>query len=177
MFLCKIAVFALAASTLAFGAGCAAAGGEDSTQAEAAQGEDLKLPTPIANPDDEGTFQLYGTPHASPGAPCDVFTSLELTHEGARADLVADLHEAVTGVCKIAVPADARAYRLVLDSVECGSKTYTGTSPDGAHTVTLTDHRARYCRDAVPAEIVAVEHVPGAAARTLYSLDQESPQP
>jgi hypothetical protein len=171
MFLRKIAVFALAVSTLAFGAGCAAGeagAGEDESSSQA----DLKLQAPIANPDDEGSFHLYGTPHPSRDAQCDVFTSLDLAHEGARADLVASLHEAVAGICKIAVPADAREYRLVLDSVECGSKTYTGTSPDGAHTMTLTDHRARYCTDAIPAQIVAVEHVPGAAARTLYSLDQ-----
>jgi hypothetical protein len=171
MFLCKIATFALAASTLAFGVGCAAAGTADESSTGSA---DLTL----ANPSDEGVFQLYGTPHPTRDAQCDVFTALDLTHEGARADLVAKLHEAVSGVCNVAVPDDAREYRLVLESVECGSKTYTGAATGGGalHRITLTDHRARYCRDAVPAQIVAVENVPGADARTLYSLDDADAQ-
>lgn len=170
MFLCKIAAFTLAASTLVLGAGCAAAADSGADESSA---QDLKLPAQVANPDDEGTFRLYGSAHPARDAQCDVFTALDLAHDGGRAELVATLHSAVLGICKIAVPADAREYRLVLDSVECGSKTYTGTATVGGalHRITVTDHRARYCTDAVPAQIIAVENVPGAEARTLYSLD------
>ena len=54
---------------------------------------------------------------------------------------------------------NARSYRLKLTGTPCGSKVYTGTrtSKGVKHTVTVTDHRTRTCKDIVPARIVISE--------------------
>ena len=54
--------------------------------------------------------------------------------------------------------------------VECGSKIYKGSSSSD-RVVTVTDHRGRYCRDVVPAQIVVEEATAAARARTLLSED------
>jgi hypothetical protein len=169
MFLCKFAAFASVTAALAFTAGCAAETGPSSSSAE----EGLATEVGLANPADEGSFKLYASVHPERDPLCDVYTSLELTHVAMRGNLIADLHEAVEGGCRIAIPAEARQYRLVLANVDCGSHVYTGTTVvDGQQRdVTITDHRTRYCRDFVPAQVLVEEHPANGDARTLYSFD------
>jgi hypothetical protein len=149
--------------------GCAAASSADEQSSQAA----LSVGQAIGNPADEGSFQLYATPRATRDAHCDAFTALDLTHVGMQAGLIAELHEVVNGNCSIALLADPRTYRLILEKTECGSNVYRGSAAvDGtSRQITVTDHRSRYCRDFVPAEIVVEEGPLTGDKRALYSLD------
>ncbi len=119
-----------------------------------------------------GEFKLYAAPHATPSPSCDVYTSLTLT-----ADSHAKLVESLDGICDLFVAPNPREYRLRLAETSCGSKIYTGSIRRNGqrHTLRLTDHRARTCRDVVPAKIVVEEHPGLAFPRTRYSLDAPPP--
>jgi hypothetical protein len=163
----SIVAFASVSLLLSFATGCAAEASSSETGETSQTGE-----AALMNPNDEGSFKLYDEGSAGPDASCDLHTVLELEHPSAYAPLQAMLHEALDGVCKIAVNADERAYTLKLDHVDCGSKIYKGTSlAGGKRELTITDHRTRVCRDMVPAEIVVEETDLAARARTLFSYD------
>ena len=103
-----------------------------------------------------GTWKMYGEARHEPTPACDVHTVLDLDNKsGAHARL----REELTGTCKMMVVPNARSYRLALQSTPCGSKVYTGTrtSKGVKHTITVTDHRTRTCKDIVPARIVVSE--------------------
>jgi hypothetical protein len=150
---------------MALATGCAASSSEVTDASESR----ISVGQAIGNPDDEGTFRLYDSAEPQRDARCDVYTSLELTHLGMESGLVAQLHEAVDGGCRIALAADSREYRLVLDSTSCGSKIYKSTSGD--RQITITDHRARYCHDRLAAQVLVEEGPASGDKRTMYSLD------
>lgn len=127
--------------TLAFLLGaCSSPSADD----EPVLGEDAVVDSAVR----PGSFKLYGEPGVAPNPNCDVHTSLVL---GPRAVL----SEVVGGDCEIHVDPNERTYALHLDRTECGSRVYIGTS--GEREITLTDHRARICRDIPPAQIVVEE--------------------
>lgn len=164
MSLRSVALFASVSLLLSFATGCAAEATEEAASSDAA----------LMNPSNEGEFRLYdeGT---EPNPACDVHTVLELAHPSANAPLQATLHEAVTGLCKIAVDPVERVYTLKLDRVDCGSKVYAGISrKTGERLATITDHRTRTCRDLVPAQIIVEEIDATKTARTLLSQDSSA---
>lgn len=123
-----------------------------------------------------GTFKLYDKPRAVPYASCDVHTRLELGADASGSK--AKLEEAKAGSCALFVEANPRAYDLRLAESSCGSRIYTGsTSVNGASfSVKVTDHRARVCKDVVPAAIIVEESgpapgSPGPKTTTRYSTD------
>jgi hypothetical protein len=165
MFVRKIASFASVVALLALATGCAA---------EAASYEETAdTGSALIDPSTEGTFNLYEA-SAQPNATCDVHTVLELVHLSRDGELQARLHEAVEGVCEIFVIPDNRGYTLKLESTNCGSRIYKGTSTGGAHReITVTDHRDRFCRDIVtPAQIIVSESPVNGGARMLHSYDE-----
>jgi hypothetical protein len=172
MFLCKIfdlASFGLVASLGLMVGGCAA---ESESAGEASA--DL---TTFPNPSDEGSFEMYPTAHPDRAGHCEVYTTLELTHEGTPSVLVARLYPSVEGGCRIALPPDAREYRLTESNTSCGSKTFTGATADGSRHISITDNRARWCHDNTePQRIVLNERggLAGTAPVVLYSYDPES---
>lgn len=124
----------------------------------------------------EGKFKLYDEPQAEPNPMCDVHTSLTLSNrDGGRADL----DEVVGGDCEIYVPSNPRFYRLRDAGTECGSRIYAGSFRRGGETyaIRITDHRARACRDLVPALVVVEEtRVPqGASPVTTMSFSHDAP--
>ncbi|MBL8610568.1 MAG: hypothetical protein JNL38_24735 [Myxococcales bacterium] len=140
--------------------GCAADAGDDDVEDEGVSAEEA-LKTTVA----PGEWKLYTEARVTPSAFCDIHTVLSLDNDkGAHARLV----EAVSGNCKIAVFPNQRAYRLKLSGTSCGSKIYTGSRrADGKrHTITVTDHRTRTCKDIVPARIIVQED-----GVTKYSYD------
>lgn len=152
----------LVASTL--GVGCAAAAGaeDESASTEAA------LTTSIA----PGEYALYSEPGAQPRPSCDVHTALSLSSvDGARAAL----GEVVTGTCEIDVELQPREYTLRLEETSCGSKVFKGSVlvNDALRTITITDHRARSCRDQVPAQIIVEEADVAGRVQLRYSLDAQ----
>jgi hypothetical protein len=68
---------------------------------------------------------------------------------------------------RIADQLGERLYDLTEKRPECGSRHYVGTSQGvAAHVI---DHRARVCKDLVPAELIVVETLPDGSERTLYT--------
>lgn len=165
----KLVSSAVASVALTSAVGCAVDAGEE--DGDAVSSEDAILAGTAITP---GTFKLYGQPHASPNATCDVHTSLTLsTQGGARAKL----SEALDGTCELYVAPQAREYRLRLDGSSCGSKIYKGKTRVGGKTreITITDHRTRFCRDLVPAKTIVDEtDVTTGTSGTKYSFDGQS---
>jgi hypothetical protein len=60
-----------------------------------------------------------------------------------------------------------RLYGLTEKRAECGSRHYVGTSQGVA--VRVIDHRARVCKDLVPAKVIVVETLADGSERTLYA--------
>jgi hypothetical protein len=115
------------------------------------------------------SFKLYGRPGFVPSATCDVHTELALSN-------VATLREVVSGVCEIDVEPNERSYRLELAGTDCGSVVYRGAKRVSGKltSITVTDHRARTCRDVREADIVVEESgVTEGAPQRLFSLDAE----
>ena len=83
----------------------------------------------------------------------------------------ASLHEAVEGRCRLQLDPSPREYRLVLDHTDCGSSIYKASSVARSFKgeITITDHRARTCRDVVPGPIVVEETTAETGARTMQA--------
>ena len=159
--LVSLLTLACASSSLT---GCAAeAASDDVESSEAALGT-------IVAP---GEFKLYDSPRANPTPTCDVHGVLVLSNDedGAHASLA----ESVDGTCEIFVERRLRELSLTLAETSCGSKIFKGTTvvDDRIHTITITDHRSRLCRDLVPARIIVAEKDEDGAVRKRYSFDAE----
>jgi hypothetical protein len=152
----------LSVAALATLAGCAV-GATDASEVETTE-DALRVRVAA------GSFKLYDQPGTIPDEFCDLHTTLELKNGPLG---LATLKGAVGGTCEIAVPDDARTYRLHSAGTSCGSKLYTGrTRVDGQwRSVRITDHRTRTCRDLVPARVIVEETIAGAATGPLYSAD------
>jgi hypothetical protein len=169
MSLRTVFAFASVSVLLALATGCAA---EATSPESSATGG-----AALMNPSDEGVFKLYED-GSEPDPACDLHTVLELAHNSAYGPLQATLHDALDGVCKLAVNPAERAYTLKLDHVDCGSKVYKGASLDGVkREVTITDHRTRVCRDVVPAQVIVEETETSERSRTLLSHDAPQGRP
>jgi hypothetical protein len=116
-----------------------------------------------------GSFNLYDEAHATPSLFCDPHTNLSL-----RADYysTATLEERVGGSCEMLPLPNKRAYRLKLSRTDCGTRIYTGsvTKKGKRSEITITDNRARLCRDLVAAKVIVDETRDGVTT-TKYSHD------
>jgi len=123
-----------------------------------------------------GSFKLYAEPGHVANPTCDIHTALELKSVGGAR---ATLREAVSGLCEIYVEPQPRTYRLRLEGTACGSKIYKGTKKvqGEIRNITITDHRARLCRDLQPAKIIVEETDKSGATRVRYSADGAAPAP
>jgi hypothetical protein len=81
-------------------------------------------------------------------------------------DSTATLTEIVGGLCRLSMAPNARTYHLRLAKNDCGSHVYVGGTYGSS--VTITDHRARTCADAIPADVIVVETI-GGTTTTKYS--------
>ena len=156
------------AAESAQGADANAQGGEEAASADL---------TTYPNPRTRESFEMYPSAHPDWSSHCHVYTALELVHEGTPSVLVARLHQSVEGGCRIALPPDPREYRLTESNTSCGSKTFTGTTPDGSRHISITDTRARWCHDNTASERIVLNErgaLAGTAPVVLYSYIPES---
>ena len=104
-----------------------------------------------------GNFKLYDDPDYEPSPMCDVHTMLVLENDGRGAFAV--LRENLVGYCEMYVEPNERTYRLMFVGDDCGSLVYTGSTQKDGKTldITVTDHRARVCKDMMPSLIVIEE--------------------
>jgi hypothetical protein len=120
-----------------------------------------------------GNFEMYATPQLNPEGYCDVGTQLIIENVNGLG-AVAILKDFVNGVCEIYVPENLRIYTLSATQTGCGSKIYTGKvrSADSLREIEIVDHRARVCKDLVPARIIMKELEQEQVVSTLYSFDE-----
>jgi hypothetical protein len=125
---------------------------------------------------DEGTFKLYEHEDIVPEAFCDLH--VRLTLKNSETGSVAIFEQAVGGVCEIAVNPNPRTY--ILNEVEgtCGSRIFEGTLlkkvKGETHSVIITDHRTRVCKDLVPSSIIVEKTSSIGPTQKLFSSDNRA---
>ncbi len=122
----------------------------------------------VASPADvsvePGTFRMFVTPGGPGDARCAFFTELTIS-EGFQAP-VAQLENGLHGTCDVLVDPDRRAFNFGVTVDGCNTKHLVSDR------VEILDHRARTCKDVVPAKVIMTETDDQGFTTTLYSHDQ-----
>ncbi len=123
-----------------------------------------------------GSFKLYPDANHPVTPGCDLFTSLDITK--APGGATAKLENRVGGMCKIAVNADLRSFRLKNQNGSCGIKTYTASKrvTGGRRSIKISDYRAATCALSV-ASIIVEETLVDGSTHTLYASSTPTPPP
>ncbi len=160
------AAFILLAGMSTFAVAC---GGAEPAAEQLGDGDDVSTEDALRANVKPGSFKLYSKPNTTPHQGCDLYTELDLK---AATYSTASLEERVGGSCEIAVIPNARTYRLKLKDTDCGTRIYSGSlTKAGKHSeITITDNRARVCRNVVLAQVIVEEKSNGQTVKK-YSYD------